>query len=74
MALQGLPAGGAVAFEVELAGFDRQPSQHAMSGAEKLERGAVLKEQGNALYKQVGRWELLCGGLARHMGQGGCGS
>ncbi|PSC68182.1 Peptidyl-prolyl cis-trans isomerase PASTICCINO1 [Micractinium conductrix] len=54
---EGLPPSSSVEFEVELASFDRQPSQHALGGAEKLQRSAQLKEQGNALYKQ-GRTRL----------------
>ncbi len=52
-ALQGLPAGGRVQFEVELLGFDREANEHALAGPAKLERAGKLKDQGNVLYKQV---------------------
>lgn len=53
----GLAPGSRVVFEVELVGFERQAHQHQLEGAQRLERCARLKEQGNALFKQVGgRW------------------
>ena len=52
--MQGLPSGARVQFEVELLGFDKQAGEHALPGPAKLERAAQLKEQGNALFKQVG--------------------
>lgn len=53
-ALQGLPAGGRVQFEVELLGFEREANEHQLAGPAKLERCSKLKEQGNTLFKQVG--------------------
>lgn len=70
-ALQGLPAGGRVQFEVELLGFDKQASEHALPGPAKLERAGKLKEQGNALFKQVG-WGWEGWGLGRPAGPACC--
>lgn len=50
----GLETGGGVEYELELVGFEREPNLHALSAADKLERAGRLKEQGNALFKQVG--------------------
>ena len=59
----GLAPGTRVAFEVELASFEREPHAQALSGAERLERGGRLKEQGNALYKQARRCGREAGAL-----------
>lgn len=65
----GLPAGGAVCFELELLGFEKEPNPHALAGPEKLERGARTKEQGNQLFKQVGVAAAAReGGAARQAG------
>lgn len=52
---QGLEAGCSVEFELELLGYEREPNQHELEGEERLQRGGRLKQQGNELYKQVGR-------------------
>ncbi|GAB4824129.1 hypothetical protein N2152v2_011175 [Parachlorella kessleri] len=53
---QGLPEGSSVEFEVELVGFQHEPNWASLGPADKLERAARWKEQGNALYKQ-GRYK-----------------
>ena len=50
----GLPAGARCEFEIELASFERGPSLHTVAGGERLAAAARFKEQGNALFKQVG--------------------
>ena len=50
--MQGLAA-GSVEFEVELLGFEKEAHQEMLSGADKLERAARLKDQGNQLFKQA---------------------
>ncbi|KAL4447985.1 hypothetical protein ABPG75_005204 [Micractinium tetrahymenae] len=49
---KGLQPGTPVEYEVELLDFEKEPSQHALAGEERLQRGGRLKEQGNQLYKQ----------------------
>ncbi len=50
----GLPSDSpVVVFEVELLGFDKDPSWMQCEAAEKLRQGVVLKEQGNGLFKEV---------------------
>ncbi len=51
--VEGLPEGSSVEFEVELVGFQHEPNWASLGPADKLERAARWKEQGNALYKQV---------------------
>lgn len=48
-----LQSGCSMEFEVELIDFEKEPTQHALSGADKLKHAARLKEQGNMLFKQV---------------------
>lgn len=50
----GLPAGARCEFEVELCSYERGPSLHTVAGSERLQAAAHFKEQGNALFKQVG--------------------
>ena len=38
-------------FAITLLDFDKQPNWHAMSGADKVARADVLKEQGNAVFR-----------------------
>ncbi|EFN57340.1 hypothetical protein CHLNCDRAFT_142698 [Chlorella variabilis] len=45
-------SGCSMEFEVELIDFEKEPTQHALSGADKLKHAARLKEQGNMLFKQ----------------------
>ena len=52
----GLASGSSVEFELELVGFDQAPSQHVMSGPDKVQRALHMKEQGNALFLQVWAW------------------
>ena len=59
--VQGLAA-GRVEFEVELLGFE-EAHQQSLSGADKLERAARLKDQGNQLFKQARQQER---GSLRH--------
>lgn len=66
--IQGLVAGD-VEFEIELLGFEKEAHQQMLSGADKLERGARLKDQGNQLFKQVRpqlQW-LIALGACRHV-------
>lgn len=41
-------------FEVELLGFDKDPSWMQCDAEEKLRQGVALKDQGNGLFKEVG--------------------
>lgn len=50
--VQGLAA-GRVEFEVELLGFAKEAHQQSLSGADKLQQAARLKDQGNQLFKQA---------------------
>lgn len=53
----GVPHGMSLMFEIELLGFDKEPSWVQSDAAEKLRQAVVIKDQGNALFKEV--WEGL---------------
>lgn len=58
-------------FEVELLDFAHEPSWNSLEAGQKLDRAEKWKEQGNALYKQVGRgrgWGGVAGGSVAWLG------
>ncbi len=52
MFMQNIPEGADIDFELELLDFDKQPNWHDAGPDDKIRRAQMLKEQGNAIFKQ----------------------